>query len=164
MDTLMFVRIAAVVLGISLLFIVIGLATDHWLEYSQGRYSIYSGLWQMCPGDTCITMPSIVITSELKATRAMVILSMLCSIVATVVCILWAIGLSFTEGKTIRMVPIATAFAGAAFGLVGIVIYATQEYGDTLELAWSFFLTIVGSLGCGAAGGLLVPALSQTAA
>lgn len=51
----------------------------------------------------------------------------------------------------------------AAFGLLGIIIYAA-DMGPGLDLSWSFALTIVGSLGCGAAGGLLVPALSQTAA
>ncbi|KAL5015524.1 hypothetical protein ScPMuIL_009794 [Solemya velum] len=161
MDTLLFVRIAAVVLGISLLLILVGLATDNWIETNV--QDTHAGLWKVCSKSHCAKLHPMFITSALEATRAMVILSMLCSIVATVLCILWAIGLSFTEGKIIRMVAMATAFAAAAFGLLGIIIYAA-DMGPGLDLSWSFALTIVGSLGCGAAGGLLVPALSQTAA
>ncbi|KAL5015523.1 hypothetical protein ScPMuIL_009793 [Solemya velum] len=154
MEPLMLVRIAAVVLGIGTLFVVIGLATDYWWSFFNANL----GLWRVCSG-VCGSFP--VVTGTLSATRAFAVLSFLAGVAATVVAVLWAVGISITEKKMLRLMAVAAGFASAGLGLLAVIIFAADVGGN---FGWSFALMIVGSIANGIGGGLLIVPLRGVAA
>ncbi|XP_046342989.1 uncharacterized protein LOC124123847 [Haliotis rufescens] len=135
--------------GAALLFDVIGFATDSWMTGSLnsgfiGSIDLSMGLFKRCAAAVCVSMD----TDEdwLKGTKALVILGFLLGLGSLAVIIVY---LFFkTDQMLFKTVGLALSFAAAGFTIIGIIVFAakgTEEY-KTMNLSWSFALTIIGGL------------------
>ncbi|XP_071080271.1 uncharacterized protein [Haliotis cracherodii] len=129
--------------GAALLFDVIGFATDSWMAAS-GSNDFSTGLFKMCNVGVCVSIN----TEEdwLKGTKALVILGFLLGLGSLAVIIVY---LFFkTDQMLFKTVGLALSFAAAGFTIIGIIVFAAKgtEDSKTMNLSWSFALTIIGGL------------------
>ncbi|XP_071079191.1 uncharacterized protein [Haliotis cracherodii] len=139
--------------GAALLFDVIGFATDSWMAAS-GSIDFSTGLFKMCSVGVCVSID----TEEdwLKGTKALVILGFLLGLGSLAVIIVY---LFFkTDQMLFKTVGLALSFAAAGFTIIGIIVFAAKgtEGSKTMNLSWSFALTIIGGLLYSATGIVLL--------
>eukprot|EP00745_Piridium_sociabile_P037219 TRINITY_DN6747_c0_g1_i3.p1 TRINITY_DN6747_c0_g1~~TRINITY_DN6747_c0_g1_i3.p1 ORF type:complete len:159 (-),score=31.67 TRINITY_DN6747_c0_g1_i3:53-529(-) len=137
------ILIAAGVVGLALLFQIIGVATPGWIVVSASDYK--SGLWESCVGGRCTKFDDV--GDSAKACRAFGILGIF-AMAASFACGLLICFMSDMKIFTL-LAPLAAA-AGAFCAMIEFAVYA-GEADSTKYLDYSFALTVVAFVLCGAA-------------
>ncbi|XP_061166005.1 uncharacterized protein LOC133174894 [Saccostrea echinata] len=160
MDASKILLLAVVLTACAVVFQVIGLASPYWIFADLPSSKIYSGLWKTCldvegVDSACTDLKNA--TDWLEAVRAMSILGFLALLVSAVATALKLFIMN--EQKPILIVAIVTAFAGAAFILISIAVYAAKmselNTGDIYKFHFAFAFCILGML-AGLGGGVLM--------
>ncbi|XP_078511576.1 lens fiber membrane intrinsic protein-like [Lissotriton helveticus] len=124
-----------VLIIISLIVILISLASDYWMS-GPGTFF---GLWRICVQGICGTLGS---AADIDATRAFIIISFLLLVLSAVAQILeiWINNVSMGMNKQKLVTILNFCAACSAIIAMGIFTGSTSSSGATLSYSWSFAL------------------------
>ncbi|XP_076456931.1 uncharacterized protein LOC143291143 [Babylonia areolata] len=139
------ILVAGGVVGLALLFQIVGLATPGWTTWEPflGLPEGNEGLWEKCFGDNCAKFTGD-IPDWFSACRAFGILGVL-AMAASLICAVLTCFMS-DKAKMFTLVAAGAAAVGAVCSLIEFAVYAGKDpflSSQHISLGYSFALTVV---------------------